>query len=930
MKKILFFTLAFLTVSFVNAQTLSSTLNGTFVEGITGVNNMFTVVTPPAQTEYVIFYSTDPTYTDEYDSFQDTDGSDGFKWDADMGNMAPNCVVWAEFRDASDSIIEYSPDYPMNIIATPHWLINGSVSNVQVNGNTISFQGQSTIEEFLYTVPSNVKGFGGKPLNAFGKLKFSSSFDYTQFPIVPNISNERAEVELNILGQGTLSSFVREVPLNEGFLNENYQLSLDYSDSISTPELKLKTPNIPVFVAPGIKVSVDAGLNLYATLKSQVVIGEENGEYGFVERNGKKTKIAGILNGEAFVRGNVKVLFGAASAKASIEGKARLGAGFEFKSIPSYDFEDKIGGDIALYGKISARLLRFIPLGNYTSDNWYYGQFGDTSILRSNLNDGIFNTSSITFRDTGSLVLPTFSPQPSFATRGEMLYTVWIEQDDEKGYILFSKLNSDGTAFSEEKIVYNNSYSISDPKVGILPNGNALITWTQARYNSLNLPLNADLNDLVQSQDIWFAFYDNTTNEISQAYRMPDDESSFQSGRSEGEANICVGDGNEALVTWVATDLSNQTSDIWYSHLTETSGEWLMTDPSKLDDLAGANFNVEVVSTGGNSALAIWMNDPDSDNDSLTYNSNIMFSEWDGNSWTFATELGINDGSAKLKELSIASNAGFVALAWTSTQFFGENDFDNRIDMIAYNTQNSNWNFSDTLSDIDQNYELQKPNVSISNSGKATVTYQVVNMFADSNFISNGALNIYVKDLNTNTQWQQIGDNSNICDTNAFIWELSTGFSAEDRFYVLTQEYTDNGIVTNPVNGVQFGDPELSLVLRGVQINPNLTVSDIEEPGVLPVGIVEKLANPTFKFLNFYPNPFSENTTIEFHLYQNANVQLEIFDFLGNKVTELVNKDLSTGIYKTIFNAGNLPNGIYVSKLTVDGKTAFGKLVLTK
>jgi hypothetical protein len=250
--------------------------------------------------------------------------------------------------------------------------------------------------------------------------------------------------------------------------------------------------------------------------------------------------------------------------------------------------------------------------------------------------------------------------------------------------------------------------------------------------------------------------------------------------------------------------------------------------------------------------------------------------------------------------------------------------------MIAYNTQNNNWNFSDTLSDTDQNYELQKPNVSISNSGKATVTYQVVNMFADSNYISNGALNIYVKDLNTNTQWQQIGDNSNICDTNAFIWELATGFSAEDRFYVLTQEYTDNGIVTNPVNGVQFGDPELSLVLRGVQINPNLTVSDIAEPDVLPVGIIEKLANPTFKFLNFYPNPFSENTTIEFHLYQNANVQLEIFDFLGNKVTELVNKDLSTGIYKTIFNAGNLPNGIYVSKLTVDGKTAFGKLVLTR
>ena len=57
-----------------------------------------------------------------------------------------------------------------------------------------------------------------------------------------------------------------------------------------------------------------------------------------------------------------------------------------------------------------------------------------------------------------------------------------------------------------------------------------------------------------------------------------------------------------------------------------------------------------------------------------------------------------------------------------------------------------------------------------------------------------------------------------------FIWELTAGFSGENHYYTMTQEYNDNGIVTNPYNGVKFGDPDLSMVLRGIQINSDLMV----------------------------------------------------------------------------------------------------------
>jgi len=184
--------------------------------------------------------------------------------------------------------------------------------------------------------------------------------------------------------------------------------------------------------------------------------------------------------------------------------------------------------------------------------------------------------------------------------------------------------------------------------------------------------------------------------------------------------------------------------------------------------------------------------------------------------------------------------------------------------------------------------------------------------------------------LNATSDWQEITENAYLCDTNTFVWDLTAGFAANDKYYVITQEYNDNGVVTNPVNGVKFGDPDLSLVLRGIQLNSDNTVDDIEEPGNVSAGIKDVNNRTDFRFLNAYPNPFNDITVIEYQLENNANVQMEVFDFLGNKVAELVNSNLNAGIYKTIFKAGDLPGGVYFNKLTVNGRTITRKLVLVK
>ncbi len=79
-----------------------------------------------------------------------------------------------------------------------------------------------------------------------------------------------------------------------------------------------------------------------------------------------------------------------------------------------------------------------------------------------------------------------------------------------------------------------------------------------------------------------------------------------------------------------------------------------------------------------------------------------------------------------------------------------------------------------------------------------------------------------------------------------------------------------------------------------------------------------------------YPNPFNSSTRIEFSIYKSDFVRLEAFDALGIKVKELVNQELSGGIYSIIFNAENLPSGIYFYRLIVDNFTQIRKAILLK
>ncbi len=79
-----------------------------------------------------------------------------------------------------------------------------------------------------------------------------------------------------------------------------------------------------------------------------------------------------------------------------------------------------------------------------------------------------------------------------------------------------------------------------------------------------------------------------------------------------------------------------------------------------------------------------------------------------------------------------------------------------------------------------------------------------------------------------------------------------------------------------------------------------------------------------------YPNPFNPVTNIKFSIPKQGNVKLVVFDISGREVAELVNENLSAGIYNYDFNASHLSSGAYFYKLVSNEFTEVKKMILVK
>ena len=922
--KLYIFSLIFLCVYTKNyAQEIISSVNGNkFIEGIK-IDNKLSIKNPSNNADSYMFYIQDSTGT-VLDSISDNTSSDGYFCEIDMGNLKKNYSIYAQSFKSGVANNDYIENYSFTIIPKPKWLIKGSVENINISNSTLTFEGKYPIYKYDYTIDNSILLIGNKPLNLAGNFTFNTEFDLTTGQA--KITENSTQITMNVLDYSEINESLKYSSTCN--IDSDLNISVIVSDEIKSRSVNFNSPAFRMAVCPGISVKIDASIELFATLKGQIVVGQVNNDFGFIESNNKKTKVIGVLTGIGTIRGRVSVGLGTAKATLSLIAKANLGVGFDYVSIPSEKFTPLYGGDLDISGEISVNAFAWFGDGIQLyegSKSFLRTSFGDTSALRSNHDR--FNTRSVVIRDSGTMNIPDFTPQPNFCNRDSNLYAVWLENNYGKNQLLLSKLNKNGTRFSNSIEIQNHDFPINNPKVGVLSNGNALISWTQNRYNRTNIPFNISAEDIFKAQDIWFAFYDNQKDSITFITKLSDDSTGQSTGRSEGEATISVNNKNEALITWTSANTTDNTSDIWYTHISKSGENWEYTTPEKLIDLPGVNSNVNVILSDNSTAFAMWVNDPDGDVETL--DNNIVFAGYDSQKWdSKIVNITQNDGSVSYDALHVAYQNDKALIAYTSSEFKDNNSI-NKINGEVFDFTKGQWDNSFSFKDEDSLYNFQKPSVSISDKGLASISYQVTEKYADTSDIDNGFIYLFVADLEKGNSWNDVSNETYLSDTNTYIWDLTTGFGNDNRFYTMSQEYNDNGVISSPEHGIIFGDPELSLVLRGYQFDSNLTINDIEEPKDVPAGIKEKeIINESF--FNVYPNPFSTNTTIEFSLASDAATKVEVYTATGEKITTIQEGNLSKGSYKLSFFNGDIPDGIYYLKLIANNQVAHKKIVIIK
>jgi len=85
-----------------------------------------------------------------------------------------------------------------------------------------------------------------------------------------------------------------------------------------------------------------------------------------------------------------------------------------------------------------------------------------------------------------------------------------------------------------------------------------------------------------------------------------------------------------------------------------------------------------------------------------------------------------------------------------------------------------------------------------------------------------------------------------------------------------------------------------------------------------------------FELSQNYPNPFNPSTNINFTIPATSNVQLEVFNLLGQKVATLVDGRRLAGNHTIRFDASNLASGVYFYMLRAGDISLHKKMTLIK
>ena len=123
---------------------------------------------------------------------------------------------------------------------------------------------------------------------------------------------------------------------------------------------------------------------------------------------------------------------------------------------------------------------------------------------------------------------------------------------------------------------------------------------------------------------------------------------------------------------------------------------------------------------------------------------------------------------------------------------------------------------------------------------------------------------------------------------------------------------------------IDAGDPALEL-------DPDGTVADMGAFYFSQLAAEEERTSVRrYELRQNYPNPFNAQTRIAFALARGGEAGLDVFDVTGRLVQTLARGPISAGTHEILFDARDLPSGMYFARLSAGAFVETKKMLLVK
>jgi hypothetical protein len=170
------------------------------------------------------------------------------------------------------------------------------------------------------------------------------------------------------------------------------------------------------------------------------------------------------------------------------------------------------------------------------------------------------------------------------------------------------------------------------------------------------------------------------------------------------------------------------------------------------------------------------------------------------------------------------------------------------------------------------------------------------------------AVVFYLGDSNA-LDWLAIGSESGLVEPNSTVQVPITLDAGEHQDGIYSAVLS---LLTNDYD-MLVNDVPVTMVVGALDID--------EQSDNIPSGFV---------LLNICPNPFNASASISYSLPEAANISIEVYNLMGQKVERLYSGFENAGEHSFVWNAGNYSSGMYFVRLSAGDISRTERVVLLK